>query len=126
MIKAALMVLVAFLAGPQGGAEAVGHDFLAGFPDVVMAPGFEEDPSQRVVFDTCEGLIVETVLLGSGPAGRVLAFYDESLAQLGWSRVESGPVNRVYIREDDRLELTAEAGEDGLTLRLFLQPVEPG
>ena len=79
-------------------------DFIPGLPDVPLMPGFAEREDARLVFDTPDGAILETHLVGTAPPDRVTGFYADSLPRLGWD-----PRGRQRFRRDDQcLELTVE------------------
>lgn len=63
--------------------------------------GLVEDAESGTIFDTARGRIVEAFAFGPLKEDRVLAFYDETLPQLGWRRVASG----VFRREGEVLNL---------------------
>lgn len=61
--------------------------FLAGIEDVPVPPGFTENPAAGMVFDSPTGRIIEAEASGSLPREKVIAFYGETLPQLGWTRI---------------------------------------
>ena len=69
--------------------------------------GLVEDADSATVFDTAQGRIVEVFASGALKEGRVLAFYDETLPQLGWQRVASG----LFRREGEVLSLEFSFGQ---------------
>ena len=85
--------------------------FISVLDDLPLMPGFGEDTEGATVFDTAQGRIVEAFATGAQAEDRVLAFYDETLPQLGWRRVSSG----VFRREGETLSLE-------FTLRPGLRP----
>lgn len=83
--------------------------FVPGFTDVPVMPGLASAESEPLVFDKPGGRIVQAVLSGDVPRQAVLAFYDQTLPQLGWRRT----ADRVFVREGEelRLEFPAPAGQ---------------
>ena len=75
--------------------------FLSVLDDLPLMEGLIEDAGSATVFDTARGRIVEAFASGVLKEGRVLAFYDETLPQLGWRRVASG----MFRREGEALSL---------------------
>ena len=61
--------------------------FLAGIEDVPVAPGLIETQGAGVVFDSPAGRIIEAEASGTISKDAVIAFYAETLPQLGWTRV---------------------------------------
>ncbi len=117
------------LAFPCHPAEAAGLPpaspprFVPGLTDVPAMPGLAAAESEPLIFDKPGGRIVQTLLSGSVPRKAVLAFYDQTLPQLGWRRT----AERVFVREGEELRLefvtaaTAPAG-DRTTVRFTLNP----
>lgn len=83
--------------------------FVPGFTDVPVMPGLATAESEPLVFDKPGGRIVQAVLSGEVPRQAVLAFYDQTLPQLGWRRT----ADRVFVREGEelRLEFPKPAGQ---------------
>jgi len=87
-------------------------------------PGFEEDTSLGVVFETASGRIAEAYASGPGDVRGVSDFYTKTLPQLGW-HVESAAR---YRREGEILSLdimvlTGATGGVGVGYRLV--PASP-
>ena len=111
-----LSSLLAFLApAPPLGAQEAG--FVAEIPDLPLMPGLRELREAGVVFDKPSGRIVEAYAQGPVTPQEILAFYDESLPQLGWRRSGEG-----YAREGETLLIDVIEGTDPLTLRFVLRP----
>ncbi len=92
--------------------QAVAADsgpFVPGTTDVPVMPGLASAESEPLVFDKPGGRIVQAVLSGEVPRQAVLAFYDQTLPQLGWRRT----ADRVFVREGEelRLEFPKPAGQ---------------
>ena len=83
----ALAVAVLVAAGPWWTPPAAGEDgFLNGIEDLPLMPLLSENAEGGMVFDTPAGRIVEAVASGAVTRDDVLAFYAETLPQLGWTR----------------------------------------
>ncbi len=118
---------LAFPSIPADAAEA--QPFVPGLPDVPAMPGLRAAEAEPLVFDKPGGRIVQAVLSGAVPRNAVLAFYDQTLPQLGWRRT----TERVFVREGEELRLEfapAKPGPsksgakpaDGTTIRFTLNP----
>ena len=81
--------------------------FISVLDDLPLMQGLVEDADSATVFDTARGRIVEVFASGALKEGRVLAFYDETLPQLGWRRVASG----LFRREGEVLSLEFSIGQ---------------
>ncbi|MCG5242717.1 hypothetical protein [Azospirillum doebereinerae] len=107
------------LAFPFDPAHAAGASpFVPGLPDVPAMPGLDAAEAEPLVFDKPGGRIVQAVLSGAVPRNAVLAFYDQTLPQLGWRRT----ADRLFVREGEelRLEFTASGGRT--SVRFTLNP----
>ncbi|WP_376958054.1 hypothetical protein ABNQ39_13490 [Azospirillum sp. A26] len=82
-------------------AAAESGPFVPGTTDVPVMPGLASAESEPLVFDKPGGRIVQAVLSGDVPRQAVLAFYDQTLPQLGWRRT----ADRVFVREGEELRL---------------------
>jgi hypothetical protein len=101
ILIAAVFAAGLLLAPPAPAAAQEGSLFISVLDDLPLMPGLVEDTESGTVFDTAQGRIVEAFATGALPKSRVLAFYDETLPQLGWRRVASG----VFQREGETLSL---------------------
>jgi hypothetical protein len=81
--------------------------FISVLDDLPLMQGLVEDADSATVFDTARGRIVEVFASGALKEGRVLAFYDETLPQLGWRRVASG----LFRRKGEVLSLEFSIGQ---------------
>ena len=116
---ARLLILLAMVtllapADPLGAEEA---RYVAEIPDLPLMPGLRELREAGVVFDKPSGRIVEAYAQGPVTPQEILAFYEESLPQLGWRRSGEG-----YAREGETLLIDVIEGTDPLTLRFVLRP----
>ncbi len=116
-----LLVLVAALAlapGPRPAARAEAATvFLAGMEDLPLMPGLTQVNDAGVAFDASTGRIVVAWATGPVSKAQVLAFYGETLPQLGW--VADRPDR--FHRAGETLALDFTAG-DVLTVRFTLSP----
>lgn len=114
-----LLILWLLLAAPALAAPAFGDDgFISTVPDLPLMPGLEEVPEQAIVFDKPEGRIVETFAIGLVTQDAVIAFYRETLPQLGWTA--TGPAS--YKREGEQLVMAFTPGHDSLIVRFMISP----
>ena len=118
-LAAALLCLATVPAVAQGSAgDSPGNAYVAGIPDLPLMPGLQELPESGLVFDKPGGRIVEAFAQGSMTPQSVLAFYDQTLPQLGWQREKLG----AYLREGERLELDLGQDARGTTVHFRLFP----
>ena len=116
--RLAVGVVVALILTAWVVARAGEEDFVAGFDDLPLMPGFAEDPGLGVVFDKPEGRIVEAFARGRRSEAEAAAFYRETLPQLGWSAGEG----HSYTREDEVLTLEFETTGGWLTIHFSISP----
>ena len=103
-----------------GSAAAQAQDvYLSAIPDLPLMPGLQEVPGSGMVFDKPAGRIVDAFAEGAIPPQAVVAFYDETLPQLGWRRAAAG----TYLREGERLslDLVTQSGQVSVQFRLYPQ-----
>lgn len=81
-------------------------------------PGLQELPGSAVSFSRAEGRIAEVGAAGPVRREDVLAFYRDTLPQLGWK--ETAPGN--FAREDERLRLDFELVGTRLFVRFSIAP----
>lgn len=93
--------------------------YFSTLPDIPLMPGLTELSDQTVVFDKPEGRIVESVALIRGAAqDAVVAFYEQTLPQLGW--VRAGPL--AFVSEREFLKITFEEMAGRTFMRLAVSP----
>ncbi len=93
--------------------------FVHGIEDLPLMPGLAEAPDAGVVFDTPSGRIVQTEAIGHVSRNQVLAFYAETLPQLGWRSLATG----LFRRENEVLRIEFDdVGDPGTTVRFALSP----
>ena len=109
----ALLVLLLLCPAVAGAGEA----FLAELEDLPLAPGLTEVPG-GLVFDSPAGRIVEATASGAVAAETVLAFYNETLPQLGWARIGE----RRFRRDNETLEISLDPRKKPLVVHFNLTP----
>ena len=121
-IAALAVALVLLLAGAVK-AQAPGTGFLVTIEDLPLMPGFVETLDEGMVFESPSGRIAEAFATGRATRDGVLAFYADTLPQLGWTR--EGPGR--FRRENEilELEITGDSGPR-LTVRFALAPAGGG
>jgi hypothetical protein len=115
------LALAAFAGGfpPCPAAAAPEARFFSGLSDVPLMPGLTEIEGGSVLFDKPEGRIVQAAARGQGVgAAAILGFYDAALPQFGWKK--SGP--GLYIRQDEKLELSVPQQAGQPVLHLTIEP----
>jgi len=101
--------------------EARAQGFVPGFEDLPLM--FELDADEApMIFDAPAGRIVEARATGSSSPTRVMAFYRESLAQLGWRATGMG----TFERDGEQLRVSVSEPISGeVDVRFSLAPA-PG
>lgn len=112
-IRSLVLCFLLSLASP-----AAAEDFLSVSPDLPVMEGLSEIEEEAFVFDKPEGRILEAYAIGAVTQDAVIAFYRETLPQLGWSAI--GPAS--YVREGEMLVMSFTPGTSNLTVRFSLQP----
>lgn len=112
-LAAAAIVGLALHAGP-----VAAQSFLEGFEDVPVMPGLTGVDGAGVAFDTAAGRIVEAYATGAVSSEKVVTFYTDTLASLGWQRASE----RHFVREGESLTLDFFGGDGNLTVRFTLAP----
>lgn len=124
-LPAALAAL--FLAGPgsaQPGlvqASLVQPLYMPGTEDVPLMPGLAADDAASLVFDKPQGRIVEAAARGAVSRHAVMAFYEESLPQLGWRRTGTS-TRKSFERDGERLSLDFDGRDGNLQVAFTLAP----
>lgn len=111
----ATLAIVAAVAAPASAGQ-----FLKAIDDMPLAPGLAET-GEAMVFGSDAGRIVRASATGKVDTAKVLAFYRETLPQLGWR--EAG-ATLTFHREGDKLELavmSAKAGETTVAYELVVK-----
>ena len=117
--KTIMAVLILFMPVTIQAFAVETPQFFSSVPDMPLMDGLTELTDQTVVFDKPEGRIVESVALIEGPApDSVLSFYNQTLPQLGWTRI----ADLSFKRENEVLKVFVEANEGKNFLRLNIAP----
>ena len=95
------------------------QDFLVTVDDVPVMPGLTEVPGSGFVFDKPDGRIAEATARGPVTRAAVLAFYAETLPQLGWTMAAAGR----FRRDDEGLTLTFSTQGRDLIVRFQVAPL---
>jgi len=126
---AALMIASPGLAGP-GLVQAslvqsvpAQSTYVPGTEEVPLMPGLAADEAASLVFDKPQGRIVEAEARGAVTRHAVMAFYEESLPQLGWRRTAAKtPDTKSYERDGERLSLDFDGRDGNLQVAFTLAP----
>ncbi len=96
--------------------------FVTGLEDVPLMPDLQDVPDAAVIFDKPSGRLVEAYAEGDVEPAAVLAFYRETLPQLGWSIAPEKGATGAFVRESERLEIHVLEGQPRRTVRFVLSP----
>ena len=117
-VRCLVVALTLWAAVPLQDATAQEEKYVAGIPDLPLMPGLDALPDSGVVFDKPGGRIVEAFAEGGVKPNAVIAFYDQTLPQLGWEREASG----AYLRDGERLKLDFSEQAGRITVHFRLLP----
>lgn len=92
--------------------------YLPGFEDVPVMPGLAGVDGAGLVFDSPSGRIVEAYAVGSVARAKVVRFYGETLASLGWQPLGQ----QRFAREGEVLSIDTFGPDGELTVRFTLAP----
>lgn len=92
--------------------------FVAGTEDVPLMPDLQPVAGSALTFDKPQGRIVEAQAKGSVTRAAVLAFYGQTLPQLGWK--PEGV--HAWRREGETLRLDFRGRDGDLTVGFTLSP----
>ncbi|GGF07387.1 hypothetical protein GCM10011611_11040 [Aliidongia dinghuensis] len=97
--------------------------YVPGTEDVPLMPGLAADDAASLVFDKPQGRIVEAAAHGAVTRHAVVAFYDESLPQLGWRRAAApSTTTKSFERDGERLSLDFDGRDGNLQVAFTLAP----
>ena len=119
VVAVALLAGTVFMVAPSQAQEA--GQFIKDIEDLPLMPGLVEEIGSGTAFDTAQGRLVVAYATGSVSEGGVMAFYDKTLPQLGWRRLDIG----VFQRESEVLKLEFPGGPGAappLTVSFRLMP----
>lgn len=132
-VLAVLIVIAGFLPGfafaqdarPSGGDVAA---FFQTIPDMPLMHGLEELPDQTMIFEKPAGRIIDAAAAidGTLPSADVLAFYRDTLPQLGWvSAPKDGAQGERFIRAGEEITLEVESHNGNRFLAIAVRPLLP-
>ncbi len=100
--------------------SATAQTFIEGSEDLPLAPTLVAVESDAVIFDSPSGRIVEAVAVGGTSRSEVVAFYQQTLPELGWEILDETR----YRREGERLVIEFYGSDGALGVRFRLAPDE--
>ena len=92
--------------------------FISGFEDLPLMRGMTETTANNVAFDTVHGRVLVSFAQSSESEEKILAFYKESLSQLGWKINRDGE----FLRGEEILKIDFLPDGNYLTIRFSLEP----
>ena len=92
--------------------------FISGFEDLPLMRGMTETIESNVAFDTVHGRVLVSFAKSSESEEKILAFYKESLSQLGWKINRDGE----FVRGEEILKIDFLPDGDYLAIRFSLEP----
>ena len=95
--------------------------FVEGVEDLPLMPGLANVEAAGVAFDTVTGRIVVAYASGRVTREAVVAFYADTLPQLGWKKEQE----LRFRRDNENLTLEFSRNSAGLTVRFSLSPIKP-
>lgn len=102
-----------FLASAQAA-----DNFVFGFEDLPLMDGLTQVAQDSVLFDTPQGRIVQASAVGNATEASVIAFYDSTLPQLGWTQIAAA----TYQREGEVLRLEFSTMNQQLVVAFLAEP----
>lgn len=93
--------------------------FFTDLEELPIMSGLAENQAAAVTFETANGRIIEVEASGTVSAAEILAFYGETLPQLGWENVGEG----TFQRDQERLTLKiTDVGAGRVLVAFSLSP----
>ncbi len=92
--------------------------FISGFEDLPIMRGMTETTANNVAFDTVHGRVLVSFAQSSESEEKILAFYKESLSQLGWKINRDGE----FLRGEEILKIDFLPDGNYLAIRFSLEP----
>ncbi|PCI41662.1 MAG: hypothetical protein COB46_03160 [Rhodospirillaceae bacterium] len=114
-LRSALVIVPLLVPLSVGAQQASG--FLSVIEDLPLMNTLIET-GDGVQFTTSQGRIAEATATGMTSRSEVLAFYEKTLPQLGWTPIGPGR----FVREGETLELGFEAKGEHLKVRFAIAP----
>lgn len=94
-------------------------DFIEPLGDVPLPPRFEIIEDSLFSFEQENGRVIEITIAGIIPIENTRYFYNQSLINLGWSKIAQDK----YIRDQEELNLNYNRRDDNTTIiRINLSP----
>lgn len=95
------------------------QQFFESLQDVPLMPGLYELLDESVIFDKPGGRIIESQAASENLAGdEIRAFYEQTLPQMGWSRIAPDS----FIRQDESLTMNVEKQDGYSVVRFMVSP----
>ncbi len=113
--RLALPFLLLLLLAPVA---ARADEFVAGTEDVPLMPELQPVAGSALTFDKPQGRIVEAQARGKVTRAAVVAFYVQTLPQLGWKPAGGN----AWRRESETLRLDFHGPDGDLTVGFTLSP----
>ena len=117
MLKSLMSLAFAAALLITGAAQAADALFAKAIEDLPLMEGMVEH-EDAMQFSTSAGRIAEVIVDAPYSKADVLAFYKETLPQLGWTALSAD----VFKREGEVLKLTIETEGSGSAVRFELAP----
>ena len=118
MSRLSILALLFLFVPLSGRAESFGPGYVPGTEDVPLMPGLAAEAGAALIFDKPQGRIVEAAARGAVSRHAVLAFYQQSLPQLGWQPAGE----RRFQRDGERLSLDFDGSDGNLLVGFTLAP----
>ena len=103
--------------GPAAAANAA-DAFVFGFEDLPLMNALTQVPGASVLFDTPQGRIVQASATGQVDRAAVVAFYRDTLPQMGWTHTDETE----FQREGETLRLEFSRNNSTLEVRFLIEP----
>ena len=100
--------------------------YVSGTDDVPLFEGLEFDEENSSNFDTMTGnIVISNYLYPNNSQNNPLAksiqnFYQNALPQLGWTLSKSVDNKILFIRDNDKLEISIKSVDKTLSVRFFI------
>ena len=93
--------------------------FFATLQDVPVMPGLTELEGRSFSFDKPEGVIKEVAAsIGDVNEDQVLHFYQVTLPQFGWGKIN----DTEFFRKNEYLEISFEKDQDDQIIKIMIRP----
>lgn len=111
-----LLAFLLFLAPTRAQAETA---FFDAIQDMPLMEGLIELPDQTIMFDKPQGRIIETTaLIEKGTQDEVIAYYNATLPQLGWTKTT--PL--AFTRDGEHLQFRFQTLKEEKFFSLIVTP----